>query len=232
MKNRLYLIVLLGLLLSCIKPINSQHNSFNSILDKNNSLNDSIKKLVYFDYPKKWYTHIDETPFYDSVKDSLSQRLYDNLSILEDSIYNSLKIDKKHTYQLKKFDDTEIKNIYKKMFSGMPFKWDSPYFVATLEECNDYILNIYKSGDKYDDCGFYYNEGCKLFVVRYLLMERITKKDNIKKYWVIYSSDNVNIEGLNRFFYFNNKNNFIILDFYHSEIEKIFLGRKEYNIDF
>lgn len=233
MRNRVYLIVSLGLLLSCAKPINNnQQNSISSILNRNSNLNDTIKKLMFFDYPDKWYTHIDENPFYDSVKDSLSQKYYDNLCVLGDSVYNSLKIDKKQTYQLKKFDDTKIRDIYEKMFSGMIFKWDFPYFIGTLEENDDYTFNIYKNGDKYNDCGFYYNKDYKFFVFKYLLMEIITKKDNNKKYLVIYLKDNVNIEGLNRFFYINDKNNFIILDFYHDEIEKKFLGRKEYDIDF
>lgn len=232
MKNIILIIgSLISLLLSCVKHNNINENNI-PILIKNNNLNDTIEKLVFYNYPKKWNFNIGEYPLYNSIKDSLADDRFNKLSFLGDSLYKSSIIDKKSP--LNKFDDTELKNIYKKLLPEkfyFPYghKWDIPYFVDVLKENQDYKLSLYKNGDKFDKCGEY-TTNCNFFVVKYLLLEFFNKKTKEKKYFISFITDNNNIESFKRYYCLNGKSIFII-DFYSEEIQTFFLKRKEYNLN-
>ncbi|WP_295840656.1 hypothetical protein [uncultured Apibacter sp.] len=73
----IYLLIIISSISCCIKK--DSFNPKKQTILFSPSLNDTIKQLVLYNYPKKWSFYLDETPAYNSVKDSLTDEVFMNL---------------------------------------------------------------------------------------------------------------------------------------------------------
>lgn len=202
-------------------------DSKNQIIDEKINLPIGFKKLIDLNFPKTW-KNLDsiEDDYENFIPDKISNKGYDSISFFIEryynSFYNNLKIDKskklKIIPEISKIIDNDKTNY---------FKIDSAYYSKTLLKKNNYTVEIYKDGGKYDRFKGYEN----LAVVNYETIVCFDLKRNIIDYKTIYYYEHALFAFTNNFFYIDKNLNITLKEFDVDEIETKNLGTKYFKID-
>lgn len=229
MRNIVIIIFTFLLFTSCkregMNKISDHHEK--KELPKDKKLPMGFKKIINYNFPKRWNNlkegFDDQNP---NLKiDKISKTGYDSInyfmkryySLLYDSIIINKKIKLDFIPQIKIKFETD----------GSDYtKVDSCYYGKTILETNNYILKLYKNGNKYD----YLSGSENSSIVKYLLLVTFDKQNKMKDYLPIYHNNNSLYQYDDSYFYIYANRKITIKYFFSDELVSHFIGEENWNI--
>lgn len=214
-------ILLLFILVGCNQPQPDSSATKDSVstLTIENTLPIGSNELTRYAFPEKWenLTAIDDQNPDFSI-DNISPKGYDSIFYFIEknasSFYERLVINKNIGFNANEIIQSNIK------FKSGNIRLDSAYFVRTIAEEANYVIKLYKNGNKYQSLltGENVDES-----YNYLLLVTTDRKDKPIDYKVIYFSNN-RFEHFSRFFYIDRMLNITTKDFFIDELNTTFLN--------
>jgi len=186
------------------------------------------KKIIEYNFPKEWNNleEIDDTNPDFSIE-KISRKGYDSIFyFIEkniDDFYNSLNYNKKQAIDVSK---KEAKILLKLYDSSVVL--DSVYYVGTITKTPNYILKLYKNGDKYKSMLGSENEKSSF---NYLCLTTFNNQNVLIDSKIIYYNNYDDIQSYKRFFYIDENFKIYLSDFVVNELNTEILNKTNIEID-
>lgn len=208
-----------------------------SSLNKNNQENKNTeivlklpigeKNLIEYNFPKEWNNlqEIDDANPDFSI-DKISKKGYDSIFYFieknTDIFFNSLNYNKKDVIDVSK---KEIELLLKLYDDSVVL--DSVYYSGTISKTPNYIVKLYKNGDKYKSILGIGNEKSSF---NYLCLATFNNDDVFIDSKIIYYNNYDDIQSYKRFFYIDENFDIYLKDFTVNELSTEILNKTNIEI--
>ncbi|SFT58942.1 hypothetical protein SAMN05421857_1890 [Chryseobacterium formosense] len=173
------------------------------------------KKLIEYNFPKEWNNlqEIDDANPDFSIEKT-SKKGYDSIFYFieknTDDFFNSLNYNKKEVIDASK---KEVEILLKLYDSSVVL--DSVYYAGTISKTPNYIVKLYKNGDKYKSI---LGSGNGKSSFNYLCLATFNNEDVLIDSKIIYYNNYDDIQSYKRFFYIDENLKLYLKDFTVNEL--------------